>query len=339
MNRISVLLLFGGESSEHDVSLASARNVYAALDDEKYEVLFGYIDRHGRWWLLEQLGSEISTHDAPQLVPMLGAHGFTTIPNNHAIRPDVILPILHGKNGEDGSVAALAQLLHIPCVGCDMTGGAVAMDKVMTKEIVAMHDIPVVPYLAHRRGAESLDYEAVKEKLGEVIFVKPARAGSSVGVSKVKNLQEFTTAIEEAHKHDDVALIERAVSAREIEVAVLGVPPHHRVTMPGEIIPDSEFYTYESKYSSNSTSQIAIPADLTDEQVQAIKRYALVAFETLGCSGLSRIDFFLTEDGTIYLNEVNTLPGFTNISMYPKLWRHEGISYGELIDQLIQLAL
>lgn len=338
MNRTSVLLLFGGESSEHDVSISSARNVYAALDDEKYTVWFGYIDRHGKWWLLDHFDGDISTHEALQLVPILGSHGFMTLPGNRAIRPDVILPILHGKNGEDGSVAALAQLLHVPIVGCDMTAGAICMDKVATKEIAETHYIPVVPYMTVRRSNE-VAYESAREKLGDVLFVKPSRAGSSVGVSKVKSDEEFAAALIEAHRHDAIALVEQAIEAREIELAVLGTPPRHRISQPGEIAPDNEFYSYESKYGATSTSQVIIPADISEAAGATLRDYAQKAYEILGCKGLARIDFFVTADDMIYLNEVNTLPGFTNISMYPKLWRQAGISYQQLIDELITDAL
>ena len=339
MNRTSVLLLFGGESSEHDVSISSARNVYAALDNEKYDVMFGYIDKYGKWWLLRQFGIEISHHDAPQLVPVLGSHGFTTLPNGRIIRPDVILPILHGKNGEDGSVQALARLLHIPIVGCDMTASALCMDKVAAKEIISTHDIPTVPFRTYHKGQPIPQFNDIVEHFGDIVFVKPSRAGSSVGVSKVQSADEFREALLEATRHDAVALIEKAVTAREISVAVLGTPPKHRVSTPGEALPDGEFYSYDLKYGSTSTSTIKIPADISSEQQSTIKEYAARAYEALGCSGMAQIDFFLSDDDTIYFNEINTIPGFTNTSMYPKMWRYDGLSYPALFDTLIKDAL
>lgn len=339
MQRKTVLVLFGGESSEHDVSVSSARNVYAAIDNTKFDVVLGYIDRQGKWWLLEMLGNVIDTHGAPQLAPVLGSGSFVTIPNNRVIKPDVILPILHGKNGEDGSVQGLAQLLHIPIVGCDMTASAICMDKIATKEILMTHHIPVVPYVTHRVNGPTLDFNHLSMKLGSPMFVKPARAGSSVGVSKIYSEEELTKALEVAHQHDDVVLIERGIVARELEVAALGNPPHYKISGVGEIKPGEDFYSYDDKYSSSSTSQAIIPAPIDEALTARVKRMASEVYEALGCRGLSRIDFFLADDGELYINEINTLPGFTNISMYPKLWREQGISYSQLIEDLISAAL
>lgn len=338
MQRTTVLLLFGGESSEHDVSISSARNVYAAIDDAKFEVLLGYIDRQGKWWLLDELEVDISTHGAPQLIPALGSGSFVTMPGDDTVKPDVILPILHGKNGEDGSVQGLAQLLHIPIVGCDMTASSICMDKLATKQILASHNITITPYEVHRRGAILPDFNRLGMDLGSPMFVKPARAGSSVGVSKVYSEDELYQALELAHQHDDVVLIERGIDGRELEVAVLGNPPDTQVSGVGEIKPGDEFYSYDAKYSVGSASQAIIPADLYSEVSERIRQQAGWVYEVLGCKGLARIDFFLTSGGELYVNEVNTLPGFTNISMYPKLWRHEGMTYPQLIERLISLA-
>lgn len=339
MSRQTVLLLFGGESSEHDVSVSSARNVYAAIDNAKFEVILGYIDRQGKWWLLDRFGDEITTHGVPQLAPVLGSGSFVTFPSSRIVSPDVILPILHGKNGEDGSVQGLSQLLHIPIVGCDMTASAICMDKLATKEILMTHQIPVVPYEVHRRGESTPDFNHLGMKLGSPMFVKPTRAGSSVGVSKVYSEEELARALDQAHEHDDVALIEYGVTARELEVAVLGNPPHHKISGVGEIMPGDEFYSYDAKYSASSTSKAMIPADLDEAVAARIRNMAGDVYTALGCKGLARIDFFLADDGTLYVNEVNTLPGFTNISMYPKLWRHEGLMYPSLIEALISAAL
>lgn len=339
MQRTTVVLLFGGESSEHDVSVSSARNVYAAIDNTKFDVILTYIDRQGKWWLLETLGDVIELHGASQLTPVLGSGSFVTIPNNRVIKPDVILPILHGKNGEDGSVQGLSQLLHIPIVGCDMTASALCMDKLATKEILMAHHLPVVPYATCKIGGPKPDFNHLSMQLGVPMFVKPARAGSSVGVSKVHSEEELTEALEVAHRHDTVALIERGISARELEVAVLGNPPRHRISSVGEVKPGEEFYSYDDKYSSDSSSQVVIPAQIDETLADRVKRMAGDVYELLGCRGLSRVDFFLADDGELYVNEINTLPGFTNISMYPKLWREQGVSYSQLIENLIAAAL
>lgn len=339
MNRTIVLFLFGGESSEHDVSVASARNVYAAMDSDKFDIILGFIDKQGKWWLLDDFEQVVSTQNAPQLVPVLGTRCFMTVPESKMITPDVILPVLHGKNGEDGSVQALAQLLHIPIVGCDIAASALCMDKVATKQIMQSQGVAVVDYVTHRHGDDTPQFDELVAQLGNPLFVKPARAGSSVGVSKVTNDQGLQAALALAHEHYSVALIEKGVTAREIEVAVLGNPPRHITSRPGEIRADGSFYSYNSKYSSDSASQIIIPAELPEEQQVVIQELASRVYKILECKGLARVDFFVTENNDIYLNEVNTFPGFTNISMYPKLWRDSGISYPALIERLIRLAL
>jgi D-alanine-D-alanine ligase len=339
MDRKTVLLLFGGESSEHDISVSSARNVYAAIDDAKYTVLLGYIDRRGKWWLLDKFGADVDTHGAPQFAPVLGTGSFVTFPGSRVVKPDVVLPILHGKNGEDGSVQGLAQLLHIPIVGCLAAASAICMDKIATKRILQACDVDVVPYEIYRRGLEPPAYGQLVEKLGTPLFVKPARAGSSVGVSKVTNSEELDHALEVACKEDDMVLIEQAVTGRELEVAVLGNPPDHQASGVGEIQMDDGFYDYDAKYDTGSGTQVIVTPDLEQAVAAEIRKVAVKTYEVLGCRGLSRVDFFLAEDGTVYVNEINTLPGFTNISMYPKLWRQEGVSYAQLIERLIGLAL
>lgn len=339
MDRPTVLLLFGGESSEHDVSISSARNVYAAIDDEKYDVLLGYIDREGRWWLLDSFGMQVDTHSMPQLLPALGSGSFVTTPDSRVVTPDAILPILHGRGGEDGSVQGLAQLMHIPIVGCDVTASAIGMDKLASKEILMAHHISVAPYQVHHDGEVVPDFGKLTMTLGCPVFVKPSRAGSSIGVSKVYSEEELVSALEEAHRHDPTVLIEQAITARELEVAVLGTPPQHQVSVVGEILPGADFYDYEDKYAADSRSSVVIPADIESGVSHRIQALAGRIYELLGGSGLARIDFFLSDDGALYFNEINTLPGFTSHSMYPKLWRHEGISYAGLIDVLLNDAL
>ena len=212
------------------------------------------------------------------------------------------------------------------------------MDKVATKEILAQHGLPVVPYAAYRRG-EVPDFKQLSMQLGVPLFVKPAQGGSSVGVSKVHSEEELTVAVEEALRHDDVVLIERGIAAREIDVAVLGNPPHIQTSVAGEDIANDDFLSYETKYGSTSKAQLAIPADISPEVAEKLDAMARTAYEALGCRGLSRVDFFLTKDEAIYVNEINTLPGFTNASVYPKLWKHTGVSYAQLIERLIQLAI
>lgn len=339
MQRTNVMLLFGGESSEHTVSITSARNVYAAIDDTKFDVSLCYITEHGKWLLVDSFEQVTDSSGLPQIVPILGSKSFMIMSDKSLISPDVILPILHGENGEDGSVQGLAKLSHIPIVGCDIAASAVCIDKVIAKQLLQNSGINVVPYEIHNSGDLMPSFRQLSEKLGDTLFIKPARCGSSVGINKATNDDELSFAIEEAHKYDNKILIERSINARELEVGALGSGANAKISCVGEITPDGDFYTFESKYSETSKSQLIIPAQIDDEMSEIIKSTALKAYKVLGCSGLSRIDFFLSDENVLYLNEVNTLPGFTNISMYPKLWRHEGILYNKLIEMLINDAL
>lgn len=334
MNRTRVLLLFGGESSEHDVSIASVRNVHAAIDGEKYDVQLCYIDRQGRWWLSDAVDTQVGG-SAAEIVPVLGRGCFVNRRSGSELVIDVILPVLHGRGGEDGSVQGLAQLLHIPIVGCDVTASSIGMDKLASKEIVAINGVKIVPYVVNRADQPVPDFDMLAKTLGTPLFVKPARAGSSVGVSKVHDADDLARALADAHRHDNVALIEQAIAARELEVAVLGTPPHHRVSGVGEVIPGAEFYSYDDKYSGDSKATVIVPAAIARDTTEQLKALASSVYQALGCSGLARIDFFLDSEGVIYFNEINTLPGFTDISMYPKLWQQEGVSYSQLIDMLI----
>lgn len=336
----TILLLFGGESSEHTVSISSARNVFAAIDNKKYDVILGFIDQSGKWWRLNSFDEYADTTGFDQLLPILGEKSFRCSNSAEMIKPDVILPILHGKNGEDGTVQSLAELLHIPIVGCGVTSSAICMDKVIAKQIAQQNDIPVVDYVIHRAFEPNPDWNELKSLLGEVVFVKPVRAGSSVGASPASDVETFKVALDLAHQHDDVVLIERNIAARELEVAVLGNSPNHKVSGVGEIKPDGEFYSFESKYDQSSKSEVVLSADISDELTDLIRKYASDLFTFFGCSGLSRIDFFLDKiNGKVYFNEINTLPGFTNISMYPKLFMNQGMTYSEIIEKMITLAL
>lgn len=339
IQRTNVMLLFGGESSEHTVSIASARNVYAALDDTKFDVTLCYITKHGKWLLMDSFEQVTDSIGLPQIIPVLGSNSFMNMGDKSLISPNVILPILHGENGEDGSVQGLAKLLHIPIVGCGVAASAICIDKVFAKQLLEYNSIKTVPYATHNQGEIMPSFRQLSEKLGNVLFVKPARCGSSVGINKATNDDELSFGLEEAHRFDVKILIEKAITARELEIGIFSSGSCVKVSCVGEILPDSDFYTFESKYSDASQSKVIIPAEINNELSLRIKSIALKAYGLLGCTGLSRVDFFLSSDGELYLNEINTLPGFTNISMYPKLWRHEGIAYSKLLEMLIDDAL
>lgn len=329
MTKKTILLVFGGESSEH--------NVYAALDNAKYDVSLCFIDKVGRWWLVDSIHGNYVGH--PQLIPKLGQRIFEVDGTNKTLKPDVISPILHGTNGEDGSVQGLAQLMHLPCVGPSVLSAAVSMNKDVTKRLLRDAGVPVVPWICLEKGGARPHFADVQKELGSVVFVKPASNGSSAGVHKVTSGHEFVAALSDAFRYDDLVLVEAAVEAREIEVAVLGNGAPE-VSGLGEILPGDTFYSYDDKYSEKSTAKVAIPAEVDSQTAAQIRGYADLAYRAIAGQGMSRVDFFIDKhSGKIFLNEINSIPGFTNISMYPKLWHTAGLSYSELIDKLISFSL
>ncbi len=350
--KLRIGVLFGGKSGEHEVSLTSAQNVMAAMDKEKYQIIPIGITKQGVWLAGENVMKRLS--DAANPPPQLDAGASS----NRSLVPflddsvvardadlgalDVIFPVLHGPMGEDGTVQGLLELAGLPYVGCGVLGSAASMDKVVAKDIFAAHGIPIVPHVTVLRKTWQTDPDAVRSRIQSTltypVFVKPANMGSSVGVSKVHHADELSAAMDEAAQYDRRLLVEQGVDAREIEVSVLG-NDDPQASVPGEVLPSREFYSYAAKYIDGD-SGLLIPAPLTAEQTAAIRQYAIEAFLALDCAGLARVDFLLDrQSGEIYLNEVNAMPGFTEISMYPKLWSASGIDYSELIDRLIALAL
>jgi D-alanine-D-alanine ligase len=341
MKRLALLMVFGGESSEHDVSLSSAKNIYAATNKDKYDASLCYIDRDGRWWLQDGWRDNPDEHRTTQLVAAPGTKTFLTVPGSKILAIDVLFPVLHGKMGEDGTIQGLAAMLHVPIVGCGVEASALCMNKDATKRLADAEGIPVVPWITVRAGedAKSIKKRTLALDKHGPWFVKPSRAGSSVGVSKVIDAEELAKATATALRHDTLVLIEVAVVGRELEVAVIGNPPHHKASGVGEIIPGSDFYDYDDKYSSDSASKTVLDAKLPKALSKVIRQHARDVYEALGCTGLARVDFLLSDDLVPYLNEINTLPGFTDISMYPKLWQERGVAQTELIDKLIAASL
>ncbi len=337
MTRPTVLLVFGGESSEHDVSVSSARNIYAALDGEKYDTKLCYIDQQGKWWLLDEWTESLNRHGGVQLVAAPGSGSFMTIPGSAILHVDVLFPALHGKNGEDGTVQGLAVLLNIPIVGSGVTASALCMDKLLTKQVLIANGIKTAKYRAYRRGDVYPSYEEIAEALGEVVFVKPVSSGSSVGTTKVHTVREFLPALKHALEYGDAVLVEEYIEGRELEVAVLGDAPKHRVSGVGEVVTSAEFYDYNEKYVDTGNTQILTNITLPDGLQQKIDETTRQVYELLGCQGMARVDYLL-KGSALHVMEVNTLPGFTSTSMYPKLWRAAGISYAQLVDELIAAA-
>ncbi len=346
MSRTRVAILFGGKSAEHDVSLMSARNVDRAIDREKYDVVLIGITRQGKWLLIDGEFPQ-SVPDNGTLISLLpGGKGRAIVlpPSGPAyeIAPvDVLMPVLHGQFGEDGSVQGLAEVADIAYVGCGIFGSAAAMDKHQAKSLFAQAGLPVARGLTVSRH-EPVDVEVIALDLGLPLFVKPVRQGSSVGVSKAGTTAELRSAIDNALKYDSRVLIEEFIEAREIELGVLEVEDGRlRVSVPGEIAPAAAhgFYSYEAKYIDADGAALFVPAHLDEGTTMDLQEMAKRAFTTLGCEGMARVDFFLRPDGRIVINEINTIPGFTDISMYPKVFAESGIPYPELIDRLIRHAL
>ncbi len=349
MKKIRVGILFGGKSAEHEISLLSAKNVIEALDKGKYEPVLIGIDKDGRW-LVNDSSRFLLNETNPKLIALNKANSqnvalapqssgqLTSLENGRLdTSVDVVFPILHGPFGEDGTVQGLLKLANVPFVGAGVLGSAVGMDKDVMKRLLRDARIPVPKFLVFRQG-ETADYKAVTNALGLPLFVKPANLGSSVGISKVKDAAGFQKAVDEAFRYDSKIILEEAVAGREIECAVLG-NQDPKASVPGEIIPIREFYDYEAKYVDENGARLEAPAKLPPETVRRVQELAVRTFKALNCEGMGRVDMFLKSDGTLLANEINTVPGFTKISMYPRLWGLSGISYTELIDRLIGLAM
>ncbi len=356
MSKLTTAILCGGTSPEHEVSMNSARNIYKAIDKAKYNVVVIGVSRSGQWLHLPEdeflsLTSIESGNVGFPLVLMPGAenpvqylatsHGPQSEIGNpkSEIKIDVVFPIIHGPFGEDGMLQGLLALLGLPFVGPNTLGASVGMDKDFTKRLLRDAGILVAPWVTLRQH-ETPDYQAMVKQLGYPMFIKPANMGSSVGVSKAETLEELIAAIHLAFKFDTKVLVEQGLKGREIETAVLGNTEDLQVSGVGEIVMEKGFYDYESKYISPDAAKVVIPAEnVSEKDVQNVRETALRAFQVLGLEGLARMDVFLLDDGRIFVNEPNTLPGFTNISMYPKLWMQAGVSYPDLIDRLLTLAL
>jgi D-alanine-D-alanine ligase len=348
--KLRVALLFGGRSAEHDVSLLSAATVYSALDPNRYDIVPIGVTKTGAWILCETRDGAL-----PQSLPESGAvvacsfgrpgalfHADVSTGRMEPLSPiDVIFPVLHGPFGEDGSVQAIAELMDVAYVGSGVFGSAAAMDKDMAKRLLRESGLPVADYISVRSGV-LIRWDNVKEKLGDLVFVKPSRMGSSIGVGKASDEQSFSAAVSEAFKHDSKILIEQFVRAREIECGVLQLASGElKVSVPGEIATSSsyDFYTYEAKYIDAAGATIQVPAVLPTHVEERLKALSVEAFHALGCEGLARVDFFLLQDDRILVNEINSLPGFTSISMYPKAFAASGMTLPALVDALIEHAL
>lgn len=336
--KIKVAVLFGGQSTEHEVSRCSAASVLKNINGGKYDVYPIGITKEGKWF--EYKGNYDKIEDGSwEKDEFYKEDGYRILYNNEV---DVIFPVLHGLYGEDGTIQGLCKFLNIPCVGPSVLSSALCMDKVYTKYILDQFNIPQADYVAFNKyeyAKESDSFlKTIKEKLPFPVFIKPSNSGSSVGITKAHNEEELISGIEEALRYDSRILVEEGINAKEVEVAVIG-NENPEASIPGEILPAKEFYDYEAKYSSLD-SKLLIPADLSNDKLEEVRATAKKVYTVLDCEGMARVDFLVDKNtGKVYLNEVNTIPGFTKISMYPKLWEKSGLPYDKLIDKLIELAL
>jgi D-alanine-D-alanine ligase len=352
--KIRLGLIFGGRSGEHEVSLMSARSISMALDTDKYEVIQIGITHEGDWLVGEDVLGIMTNNQTKKLIsatmlPDPTRRGIYTIRQDqsvglleHLADLDVVFPVLHGTFGEDGTIQGLFEIAGIAYVGAGVLGSSLAMDKGVFRKVMKTHALPVVETLAVlKKDIESRLEEVIghaEELAPYPLFVKPANLGSSVGVSKCQNKSDLLEGLMEAARYDRRVLVERGVNAREIEISVLG-NDDPVASLPGEVIPGAEFYSYDAKYHDNR-SELLIPAPLSGEITEQVREYAIEAYRAIDCAGMARVDFFLDRDsGELILNELNTIPGFTKISMYPKLWEASGLPYPALVDRLIELAL
>lgn len=357
--RIRVGVIFGGKSGEHEVSIQSGKSILKSLDDTKYKAIPIGISRTGHWLIgdkaFQQLEAEAqivigspspsegeALHDNADLSALRANEQSAVVPNELVEDFDIVIPVLHGPNGEDGTIQGMLELLDVPYVGAGVLASSVGMDKVFMKKLFAAAGLPQVPYTFYTRKqwqeAPGDVIGDIEDKLGYPCFVKPANMGSSVGISKVKSRDDLPAALNLAAKYDRKLVVEQGADVREVEVAVLG-NDNPMASVPGEIIPSNEFYDYNAKYVSGDSTLI-IPAPVPEDVTKEIQRWAVAAFQAVDCTGLARVDFFV-ERGTnrVLVNEINTMPGFTQFSMYPKLWEATGVSYAELIEKLIQLGI
>ena len=334
----NLVLICGGVSPEHEISIRSARNILQALDDKKYQIHLIGISKSGSWYLIDKQNLDDEIPEGGNQISLVPGNRDCLQTSEGSIGDvDVVFPILHGPNGEDGSVQGLLQLLNVPFVGPSVLGSSISMDKDVAKQLLKHNGIQVANWISLKKGDIQPEFSEVVDQLGDVVFVKPANMGSSVGVSRVTNSEELNQAIEDAFLHDKKVLIEECLKGRELECAVIG-NESPRASGVGEVI-SGEVYTYDEKYAENSTAQVIIPANVSKSELLLLQEAALNSYKALECEGLARVDMFLTDSGQIIVNEVNTMPGFTSISMYPQLWVQEGMSYTELLDELIDYGV
>lgn len=344
----TIALIFGGKSAEHEVSLRSARNVAEALDKEKFDFILIGISKEGSWYRFPNTNiftqveslhdrSLPSTAEPVVLISMQGDPVIFSLKNQSKTAVHCAFPIMHGTLGEDGCIQGLFKMMHVPFVGCGVLSSATGMDKEVMKRLLNNAGIRNAKYVL-LTPHEKHSFDELSKTLGLPFFIKPANAGSSVGVHKIKNADDFFKHIKDAFLYDTKVLAEEYVQGREIECSVMGHNHAPRASVAGEVIPQLEFYSYEAKYLDDSGALLKIPAELSEDVMKKVQAVAVQTYKVMGCDGLTRVDFFIRPGDDIFVNEINTIPGFTKISMYPKMWEASGITYKDLITTLIQFA-
>jgi D-alanine-D-alanine ligase len=339
MSKRKIAILYGGRSVEHGVSINSARNIFEYIDKELFEPILIGISPKGVWYHTQTVTKEIEKGE-PLFIQLNPSNPVFSTSKGKSFGADIIFPVLHGTDGEDGSIQGLIKAMDLPMVGTSVLGSAVSMSKLVTKRLLKEEGLPVADFLtAHFSEKDNLRFDEIEKKLGLPFMVKSASLGSSVGVSKVKSKEDFDKAISDSFRYDDNILMEEYVQGREIECAILGNEPA-LASLPGEIIisKEYEFYTFDAKYVDGSAVSIDVPAKLEPTVQEKIRTLSLQAYHALSCEDFARVDLFLTKEGKVYVNEINTIPGFTNSSMFPMMWKERGVSFTELISKLISLA-
>ncbi len=338
MGKKKIAILYGGRSVEHGVSINSARNIFQYIDKKLFKPIAIGITEEGEWYLTKEVSAKI--HKGEKIWLQLNAQKPVFKTKTTSFTPDIIFPVLHGTDGEDGSVQGLIKVIDVPMIGTGVLGSSMSMDKLVAKRLLKQAGLPVSEFLSFRyEERKEISFEKIEQALGLPFMVKSASLGSSVGVSKVKSKEDFKKAVKEGFRYDNCILMEKFIQGREIECAILGNNPA-KASLPGEIIINKnyEFYTFDAKYVDGDAVKIEVPAKLEKKESDKIRELSLAAYKALNCEDFSRVDLFLTTEGDVYINEINTIPGFTNSSMFPMMWKEQGISFKDLITKLAELA-
>lgn len=340
-HRLKIAILYGGKSVEHEISIRSATNVVANIDSKKYDIRLLGIDKAGSWYLNDSINDDVDSGQPVSIKLDASSPNLIETKSGMEIQIDVVFPVLHGTDGEDGSIQGLFKSMNLPVVGSGVLGSAISMDKIISKKILKEGGIPVAPYTEFSKSQkDDISFDKITKEVGLPFMIKSAALGSSVGISMVKTENDLMYALNDSFQYGDKIIVEKFIKGRELECAIIG-NQDPKASMPGEIvmIKDYDFYTYEAKYLDEAAIRIMLPAEVDQAITEEIRRISIEAYKALRCEDYARVDLFLTEEGEIVINEINTIPGFTNASMFPMMWKQMGMTFKELVTELIQLCL